>query len=106
MKFVVLLGALTLAGCVASEDTGVQAAKMMQQDDATCRSMTAGKGEKAYQDCRQNLLGYRQQAMAEQREKQARLDRIGDGLAEAGRAMQDLDRHQDVTVNCFGCRTF
>jgi hypothetical protein len=39
------------------------AARMEQQDDAACVKLSAGKGAGAYQQCRRNLIGYRQQAL-------------------------------------------
>jgi hypothetical protein len=96
---IMLIATLALAGCVGSEDTGAVAVRMEQQDDATC------KGRKDYQQCRQNLLGYRRQALAEDQARQAKVNAAADGLAAAGRAMQSIDpQTTNVNVTCFGCR--
>ncbi|PDT86693.1 hypothetical protein CO669_28785 [Bradyrhizobium sp. Y36] len=51
--------AVICSGCVGNEDSGVRAARMEQQDDASCRQLSAGKGAQAYQQCRENLMSYR-----------------------------------------------
>jgi len=71
-RIVVVMGLLVLAACV-TEDPGVAAARREAQDDASCRTLSAGKGESAYQQCRQNLIGYRQQARAENAETREKL---------------------------------
>jgi hypothetical protein len=95
----VLFGALALAGC-QTEDTGARAAKMEMQDDATC------KGRPDYQQCRKNLFAYRQQAVIEEQQRQARVSAVADGLAAAGRSLQSIDNPPvNVNVTCtFGCR--
>jgi hypothetical protein len=96
IAFVVLT---LLTGCVGSEDTGAVAARMEHQDDAACR------GRQDYQQCRQNLMGYRRQALAEDQARQAKVNAAADGLAAAGRAMQAIDPPTtNVNVTCFGCR--
>lgn len=94
-KVAVICALLALAGCTTSEDTGAVAARMEAQDDASC------KGRQDYQQCRRNLQGYRQQALAEQREKRARSEAAGDALIAAGRSMQSIDPGppQNVNVN-------
>lgn len=100
--------ALMLAGCMAQEDAGVRAAKMEAQDDASCKQLSTGKGADAYTQCRKNLLYYRQQAMVEEQQRQARNDAAADSLAAAGRAMQSIGnppQSVNVNVTCtFGCR--
>lgn len=88
--------ALALTGCVASEDTGAVAARMEHQDDAAC---TANRD---YRQCRQNLLTYRQQAVAERQQNSMRLE---NGLNGAARALQSIDNPTvNVNMNCSGCR--
>lgn len=100
MRPTYLLLALALAGC-QTEDAGVAAARMEQQDDAACVKLSAGKGAGAYQQCRRNLIGYRQQATAEQQAAAARRDAAADSLAAAGRAMEGLGpQNVNVTVSC------
>jgi hypothetical protein len=98
----IMFGALALAGC-QTEDTGVRAAKMEMQDDAAC------KGRPDYTQCWKNLFAYRQQAVIEENQRQARMDRVADGLAEAGRSLQNINPPPpppvNVNVTCtFGCR--
>ena len=70
------------------------AAKMEAQDDAACR------GRQDYAQCRRNLTAYRQQALAEKQQDQARAQAVADGVAAAGRAMQSIDQPpQTVNVN-------
>jgi hypothetical protein len=98
---VVLLAVMIiLTGCQGSEDTGARAARMEMQDDAAC------KGRPDYQQCRKNLFAYRQQALIEDQQQQARVQAAADGLAAAGRAMQSIDNPPvNVNVTCtFGCR--
>ncbi len=94
--------ALILAGCNTAEDTGAVAARMEAQDDAAC------KGRQDYTQCRRNLMAYRQQAIIERQEKQARLDAAADSLAAAARAMQSINpptQDVNVRVSCtYGCR--
>ena len=71
----------------------MRAAKMEMQDDATC------KGRPDYNQCRSNLIMYRQQALAEEQQNAAKAAALADGLAAAGRAMQAINRPQDVNVN-------
>jgi hypothetical protein len=78
MRIAAVMGLLLLAGCV-TEDPGVAAAREAQ-DDASCRTLSAGKGESAYQQCRQNVIGYRQQVRAEN----ARLQSAARMLQSAG----------------------
>ena len=85
----VMLTGLSLAAC-RGEDSGVVAAKMEAQDDASCRTLSAGKGAAAYQQCRANLMGYRQQAMAEKQAHNAEMDRRAEGLQAAGAALQAI----------------
>ena len=93
MRVWVLIGALALAGC-QTQDTGAVAARMEMQDDAAC------KGRPDYQQCRKNLFAYRQQAVIEEQQRQARVNAVADGLAAAGRAMQSIDNTpQNVNVN-------
>jgi hypothetical protein len=104
---ILLCGLVVLTGCVGSEDSGVRAARMEQQDDASCRQLSVGKGAQAYQQCRQNLFSYRQQALIEDQQRQAKLQAAADGLAAAGRAMQSIDnppQQVNMNVTCFGCR--
>lgn len=100
--------ALMLAGCMAQEDAGVRAAKMEAQDDASCRNLSAGKGPEAYTQCRKNLLYYRQQALVQEQQEQARRDAAADALIAAGKAMQSIDnppQNVNVNVTCtLGCR--
>jgi hypothetical protein len=49
--------------------------------------------------CRSNLIMYRQQALAEEQQNAAKAAALADGLAAAGRAMQAINRPQDVNVN-------
>jgi hypothetical protein len=86
MRIAVLL-LLLLAGCV-TEDAGVAAARMEAQDDASCRSLSVGKGESAYQQCRQNLIGYRQQAQSDNAARAQALANFGQALSNAGDAMR------------------
>ena len=97
---------LLVAACNTTEDTGAMAARMEQQDDTACERQAAGKGTAAYQQCRKNLFAYRQQALVEQQQAQARREAVADGLAAAGRAMQSIDPQPvNVNVTCtFGCR--
>jgi hypothetical protein len=98
-EFVVICALLALTGCNTREDTGVVAARMEAQDDAAC------KGRQDYNQCRSNLMGYRQQALAEQRQRQARSDAAADSLIAAGQAMQSIGNPPtNVNVTCFGCR--
>ncbi|QHO73084.1 hypothetical protein ACH79_10970 [Bradyrhizobium sp. CCBAU 051011] len=83
---------VSLSGCMEREDAGVRAAKMEAQDDASCRGLSAGKGADAYQQCRRNLLYYRQQAQVEEAQRQARSDAAADGLIAAGRSLQSIGR--------------
>jgi hypothetical protein len=93
MRVACVLIALTLAGC-QTQDTGAVAAKMEMQDDAAC------KGRPDYQQCRRNLFAYRQQAVVEENQRQARVNAAADGLAAAGRALQSIDNPpQNVNVN-------
>jgi hypothetical protein len=91
MRLALMSLLLLLAGCV-TEDVGVTAARMEAQDDASCQNLSVGKGEAAYRQCRQNLMGYRQQAQAQaQADNAARrqaLANFGDALSAAGGAMR------------------
>jgi hypothetical protein len=84
-----VLVALTLVGC-QHEDAGVRAAKMEQQDDATCQQQATGKGADAYQQCRKNLMFYRQQVAAEEEQRRARVQAAGESLQQAGAALQNI----------------
>ena len=98
---VLLAGLVVLSGCQGSEDTGARAARMEMQDDAAC------KGRPDYQQCRKNLFAYRQQALVEEQQRQARINAAAEGLAAAGRAMQSIDnppQQVNMNVTCFGCR--
>ena len=81
---------LLLTACV-TEDPGVAAARMEAQDDAACVKLSAGKSADAYQQCRQNLIGYRQQAQAQAEAENARrrqaLATFGAALSATGAAM-------------------
>jgi hypothetical protein len=67
---------------------------MEMQDDAAC------KGRQDYQQCRKNLMAYRQQAAIQDAQQAARVQAAADGLAAAGRAMQSIDPPtQNVNVN-------
>jgi hypothetical protein len=85
---VLILTAVT--GCV-SEDSGVVAARMEAQDDASCRQLATGKGEAGYAQCRQNLMAYRQQAQIERAQSEERAERIGRALQNAGAALQSIN---------------
>ncbi len=100
MRWALLILPLALVGCQAREDIGAQAARMEMQDDATC------KGRQDYQQCRKNLMAYRQQVAVEEGQRQARLNAAADGLIAAGRAMQSIEPQTvNVNVTCsFGCR--
>jgi hypothetical protein len=92
---------LALTGCQHQEDTGVAAARMEMQDDATCR------GKPNYNQCRANLMSYRQQAVVEEQQRQARSDAQSAALIAAGQSLQNIGRTNDVNVNVnctFGCR--
>lgn len=81
---------LTLAGCM--EDTGVQAARMEAQDDAACRKILADRpavGPNDYQQCRQNLVAYRQRIEAQQA---AAVSGMGTAMQNAGAALQGIGR--------------
>jgi hypothetical protein len=105
MRIAFLTLLLLLTACV-TEDPGVAAARMEAQDDASCQKLSAGKSAVAYQQCRQNLIGYRQQAQAQaQADSAARsqaLANFGDALSGAGAAMrtnrQALDDDDAPTV--------
>jgi hypothetical protein len=99
MRIVGVMALLLLGGCV-SEDTGVVAARMEAQDDASCRSLSAGKGEGAYQQCRQNLIGYRREANAESAERRERWHRAGEALRSAGAALQDSAPSRSTQTVC------
>ena len=95
MKWAVLGISLALAGCMQTQDPGVQAARMEAQDHATCQ------GRSDYQQCRQNLMGYRQQALAEEGMKQQRRRDVGAAFQAAGAAMQANEpRTVNVNVSC------
>lgn len=97
--------ALMLAGCVTQEDAGVRAAKMEAQDDASCRQLSAGKGADAYTQCRRNLIGYRQQAVAEDEQKRARVSEALEGMSRSMRSIDNPPQNVNVNVTCtFGCR--
>jgi hypothetical protein len=99
-----ILLALMVAGC-QHEDAGVRAAKMEAQDDATCQQRSAGKGADAYQECRKNLMYYRQQAQIEDAQQQARVQAAAASFQRAGAALQSINQPPtSVNVNCFGCR--
>jgi hypothetical protein len=102
---VLAAGLVLLSGCVGSEDSGIRAAKMEAQDDASCRQLSAGKGADAYTQCRRNLIYYRQQANAEEQQRQAR---IAEGLEGMSRSLQSINpppQNVNVNVTCtFGCR--
>jgi hypothetical protein len=85
---------LLLAGCV-TEDPGAAAARMEAQDDASCQRLAAGKGAGAYQQCRQNLIGYRQQARADNAERARALSEFGEALQGAGAAMRSISHSRD-----------
>lgn len=92
MKWAVLGVSLALAGCMQTQDPGVQAARMEAQDDATC------KGRQDYQQCRQNLIGYRQQVVDQDN---LRRQRIANAFQGAGAAMQSIEpRTVNVNVSC------
>lgn len=93
----IALGSLALAGCQTTADTGKAAARMEMQDDAACR------GHAHYAQCRSNLIGYRQLALAEEQQRQAESARQGAALARMGAALQSINpptQHVDVTVSC------
>lgn len=102
MKRYVLLSVLLLAGCQTTEDTGVAAARMERQDDMAC------KGRPDYQQCRRNLMAYRQQAVVEEQQRQARSDAQDAALMAAAQSLQSIGRppqEVNVTVTCsFGRR--
>jgi hypothetical protein len=87
---------LLLAGCV-TEDAGVAAARMEAQDDASCQKLSSGKGAGAYQQCRQNLIGYRQQAQADNAARAQALANFGDALSSAGAALHSRSTPDDTT---------
>jgi hypothetical protein len=91
MRIAFLTLLLLLTACV-TEDPGVAAARMEAQDDASCLKLSAGKSADAYQQCRQNLIGYRQQARAQaQADSAARaqaLANFGEALSATGDAMR------------------
>ena len=91
MRLALLLSLLLLTGC-ATEDPGVAAARMEAQDDASCRNLSVGKGAEAYPQCRQNLIGYRQQAQAQARADSAArsqaIAKFGEVLSATGDAMR------------------
>ena len=99
-----LMFLLLLTSCV-TEDAGVAAARMEAQDDASCRSLVAGKGADTYQQCRQNLIGYRQQAAADQAARtQARalaLQQFGEAMQATGDAMRSASpsRNNNDTIH-------
>jgi hypothetical protein len=114
MRIVLLSLLLVLTSCV-TEDAGVAAARMEAQDDASCQRLSAGKGAGAYQQCRQNLIGYRQQAQAQaQADSAARsqaLATFGDALSGVGAAMRTnepsaaaIDADTPRTTNCTSTR--
>jgi hypothetical protein len=78
--------AVLLGSCATD---GEVAARMEREDDAKCRQIVASEGgaanERAYVQCRQNLLVYRRMA-AEQREA------FGDALQNAGIALGSIGR--------------
>ncbi|MET4390860.1 hypothetical protein ABIB73_006646 [Bradyrhizobium sp. F1.4.3] len=108
MRGLVIVLALMLVGCVTQEDAGVRAAKMEAQDDASCRQLSTGKGADAYTQCRKNLLYYRQQAVVEEQQAQAKRERVSDALMAASRSLQSINpppQEVNVNVTCtFGCR--
>jgi hypothetical protein len=63
---------------------------MEAQDDASCQKLSAGKGADAYQRCRQNLMAYRHEAMAERAERRQEIDRAGNAMREAGAALSNI----------------
>jgi hypothetical protein len=79
---------------------------MEMQDDAAC------KGRPDYTQCRKNLFAYRQQAVIDENQRQARIDRVADGLAAAGQALQNInpppppacerERHMHLRVSVNG----
>jgi hypothetical protein len=83
---------VTLSGCMEREDAGVRAAKMEAQDDASCRQLSSGKGADAYQQCRRNLVYYRQQAQLEDAQQEARVQAAAEGLRAAGQSLQNIGR--------------
>lgn len=87
MRFALMSLLLLLTGCV-TEDAGVVAARMEAQDDASCRNLSAGKSADTYQQCRQNLIGYRQQAQADGAARAEALANFGQALSAAGDAMR------------------
>jgi hypothetical protein len=100
MRGLVIVLALTLAGCVTQEDAGVRAAKMEAQDDASCRQLSAGKGADAYTLCRKNLLYYRQQAVVEEDQKRARVSEALEGMSRSMRSIDNPPQNVNVTVTC------
>jgi len=105
MRGLVIVLALTLAGCVTQEDAGVRAAKMEAQDDASCRQLSAGRGADAYTQCRRNLIGYRQQAVAEDEQKRARVSEALEGMSRSLQSINPPPQEVNVNVTCrFGCR--
>jgi hypothetical protein len=106
MRVLVLaVGLVALSGCVASEDAGVRAAKMEAQDDTSCRQLTTGKSADAYTQCRRNLIYYRQQANAEEQQRQARIAEGLEGMSRSLKSINPSPQEVNVNVTCtFGCR--
>ena len=101
MRIALLSLLLLLAGC--AEDPGIVAARMEAQDDASCQKLSAGKGADAYRQCRQNLLGYRQQAQADNAARRQALANFGDALSGAGAAMRTHGPSADDTPRTTNC---
>ena len=93
---------LLLTGCV-TEDAGVVAARMEAQDDASCRNLLAGKGADTYQQCRQNLIGYRQQVQADRAARARALANFGHALSAAGDAMRAASPSQNNNNDTTHC---
>jgi hypothetical protein len=101
----VLLSLLLLTGC-ASENSGVAAVRLGAQDEGSCKHMTVGEGERAYQQCVQKAMEYRQeeakaqeakaqQAKAAQEEKTDQAEKtegFGDRLQSAAAALFNIGR--------------
>jgi hypothetical protein len=81
---------------------------MERQDDATCQQQASGKGAETYQECRRSLMAYRQQALVQDQQRQARADAAANSLIAAGQALQNINpppQQMNVNVTCsFGCR--
>src|SRR5262245_30409442 len=96
MRYAAVLVCVVLGACASGPSEGERAAAMEVQDDAACRKLVADQGKanqpNAYQQCRQNLVMYRQMDAQRRAQEQAEAADWGSRLQRAGCALQRIDR--------------